>query len=139
MIAAGGVVYRRHEGELQVALIRRARSGRWRLPKGHVREGESLEQAAAREAYEEAGVRVEVERKIAESSYTYWDEEAGESRDKTVHHFLLRALPGQELHPEPGVFDGAEWLGPDEAARRVAFDNEREAVLQAAAVLGERI
>ncbi|MFQ6134053.1 MAG: NUDIX hydrolase, partial [Armatimonadota bacterium] len=129
VIAAGGVVYRRHGDEVEVVLVRKSATGRWRLPKGHLREGESLEEAAVREAYEEAGLRAEVEGKIGQSSYTYWDEEAGQERGKTVHHFLLRALPGREPEPEAGVFDRAEFLAPEEAAERVAFDNEREAIL----------
>jgi len=136
LTAAGGVVYRWHEGQLQVALVRKADSGQWRLPKGQVRQGESLEEAAIREAFEEAGLRVQVEGKIGQSSYTYWDEEAREQRHKTVHHFLLRCLPGQELRPEPEVFTEAAFLSPEEGARRVPFDNEREAILTAAGMVG---
>ena len=54
-----------------VALIERNREGEvyYLFPGGHVEEGETLEQAAAREAQEELGLDVEVGRLIADVVY----------------------------------------------------------------------
>ncbi len=54
---AGGVVVRRADGRLLVALIREGARPGYSLPKGHVESGETPEQAAEREVAEETGLR----------------------------------------------------------------------------------
>jgi tRNA threonylcarbamoyl adenosine modification protein YjeE len=54
--AAGGVVVRKEEGKLLVALVHEGAFDTVVLPKGGVDSGESLEEAAKREVYEEAGI-----------------------------------------------------------------------------------
>ena len=54
--SAGGVVVRWENARIYVALIREKGYQSYILPKGHVDEGESLEQAARREIEEEAGL-----------------------------------------------------------------------------------
>lgn len=48
--------WRRHRAKVQVLLITSRDTGRWVLPKGWAMEGRSPAEAAAREAWEEAGV-----------------------------------------------------------------------------------
>jgi ADP-ribose pyrophosphatase YjhB (NUDIX family) len=60
-IACAGAVVRRADGRLLV--IRRAREpsrGLWSIPGGRAEAGESLPEAAAREALEETGLTVEI-------------------------------------------------------------------------------
>ena len=52
---AGGVVYRPGEDGTVDILMIQDRAGRWTIPKGHVEEGERLEQTAVREVGEETG------------------------------------------------------------------------------------
>ena len=54
-ISAGGVVYRHHEGALQIQLIL-DRYGKTSLPKGKMEAGETVEQTALREICEETGI-----------------------------------------------------------------------------------
>ena len=55
-VTAGGVVYRiTKNGKLQVMLYQDQRD-RWTIPKGHVEEGETAQQAAIREIGEEVGL-----------------------------------------------------------------------------------
>ncbi|MEL6324944.1 MAG: NUDIX hydrolase, partial [Pseudomonadota bacterium] len=63
-IVAGSVVL---SGE-KILLCRRAiepRRGFWTLPAGFLEEGESVEDGAAREAFEEANARIEIDRLLA--------------------------------------------------------------------------
>lgn len=63
VVAVGGIVIDRSQGEPRVLLIKRARApsaGQWSLPGGRVELGERLSDALARELREEAGVAVRV-------------------------------------------------------------------------------
>jgi 8-oxo-dGTP diphosphatase len=51
--AAGGLLWRDTPQGLQIAIIHRTRYDDWTLPKGKLRHGESWQEAAIREVYEE--------------------------------------------------------------------------------------
>jgi ADP-ribose pyrophosphatase YjhB (NUDIX family)/ubiquinone/menaquinone biosynthesis C-methylase UbiE len=70
----------------EVLLIRRSDNGRWCLPGGHVDYGETVSQCAVREAYEETGVVVEVERLSGVYSKPY---EAREGLTRPSHYVIL--------------------------------------------------
>ena len=60
-VAASGIVY---NGKGEILLEKRADNGWWGLPGGHVDVGESVEQTAAREIWEETGIRTRVGRLV---------------------------------------------------------------------------
>lgn len=55
-ISAGGVVIRKENDIIHIALIREKNIPRYVLPKGHVEKGENIEEAAIREVAEETGI-----------------------------------------------------------------------------------
>jgi 8-oxo-dGTP pyrophosphatase MutT (NUDIX family) len=58
---AGGIVVKGRGSELRVLLVTAKRQpSQWVFPKGHIEDGETVEQAAIREVEEEAGVIAEV-------------------------------------------------------------------------------
>src|SRR5277367_6513859 len=66
-VSAGGVVYRRDaSGDFEVVLVRPAGRDSWVLPKGHLEPGESIAEAALREAREETGLEVSIARPLGE-------------------------------------------------------------------------
>jgi ADP-ribose pyrophosphatase YjhB (NUDIX family) len=70
----------------EVLLIKRSDNGRWCLPGGHVDYGETIAQAAVREAYEETGIRVEVERLSGVYSRPY---QAVEGLERPSHYVIV--------------------------------------------------
>ena len=52
----GAICWRRHKDDVQIALITSRRTRRWVIPKGWPVDGATPAEAAAREAYEEAGI-----------------------------------------------------------------------------------
>ncbi len=90
--SAGGIIVDVHEGIARIAVIaRRNRAGRveWCLPKGHMENGETLEEAAAREVAEETGIEGRVLTELGTIDYWF---ATGEKRvHKYVHHYLLEA------------------------------------------------
>ena len=70
----------------KVLLIRRSDNGRWCLPGGHMDYGETVAQCVIREAYEETGIEVEVERLSGVYSRPY---EAREGLTRPSHYVIL--------------------------------------------------
>jgi 8-oxo-dGTP pyrophosphatase MutT (NUDIX family) len=101
--SAGGIVLRRSKNRLAIAMMKDP-YGKWTFPKGHVEEGESLEEAAARETLEELGL--EQIRLIEElGKIDIWFRDQFNKKGKLIHkdiHFFLFETPGNaNLHPDP--------------------------------------
>ena len=54
---AGVIPFRRRKHEIEICLIRNKGRRKWKIPKGFVDHGETTQQAALKEAWEEAGLR----------------------------------------------------------------------------------
>ncbi len=110
-IHVAAVCYRVHHGELEFLLVR-TRSGPWTFPKGGVDQDASNANAAAREAYEEAGVKGRVEN-TPFVSYLHRKRTRLRSRRRVVlvDAYLcevIRLVPPQESHRDPTWFCAAE-------------------------------
>ena len=125
--SAGGVIYRTGGTGLEVALIATQRGGRWGLPKGHVRRGETAEAAAIREIAEETGLQGDVERHLA--TIEYWFRAGATRIHKYVDFFLVRYIDGV-LIPQQAEVDDARWFPLDEALRLASFERERDVLEQ---------
>ncbi|MCC7406829.1 MAG: NUDIX domain-containing protein [Phycisphaeraceae bacterium] len=144
--AAGGVVL---DGRGRVLLIERdvVRSGRKvhevRLPKGHVEEGETDEQAAVREVGEETGYwGVSIVADLGENHVEFEDRDKFVIRDE--RYFLMRLTQDKarprELDPakEESLFE-VRWVGSlGQAEGELTFEGERLFVRKAAKWLAAR-
>ena len=52
-VSAGGLIWRLHDGAVEVVLVRPAGKQTWVLPKGHLEPGEGIIEAPVREATED--------------------------------------------------------------------------------------
>jgi len=131
-ISAGGVVYRRNEGNVEVVIVSVGPQNRWQLPKGLVDKGENPEIAAVREAREEGGVASEVVQLIETVEYWYAGLDKGirVRFHKRVHFFLLRYLSGDTKNHDFEVNE-SRWVPIEDAASQLAFDNERRVMERA--------
>ncbi|HEX5404225.1 MAG TPA: NUDIX hydrolase [Pseudonocardiaceae bacterium] len=100
----------------------------WSLPKGHIEEGETAQQAAEREVREETGIRGSVLRELG--SIDYWFVVESRRVHKTVHHFLMTALDG-ELSDEDVEVTEVAWVPLTELDQRLAYADERRLVRRA--------
>lgn len=126
--AAGGVVWRRTPGGLELLLI--FRNGVWDLPKGKRETGESFETCAQREVREETGAdSIESGPFLIETRHTY--PENGETVRKFTRWYAMR-LPYRSLRSlRPQTSEGIEklvWVNPAEAKRLVGYRNLKEVV-----------
>ncbi|SFJ09225.1 NUDIX hydrolase [Thermoflavimicrobium dichotomicum] len=111
-ISAGGVVYRKRDGQIEILLIR-DRFGYISLPKGKIEAGESDEETALREIQEETGISGRVVEKLLTIQYDYEHEKKGLIH-KEVNYFLVEALEGKET-PQIEEIDMVAWYSPEEA------------------------
>ncbi|MCH8993681.1 MAG: NUDIX hydrolase [Chloroflexi bacterium] len=133
-ISAGGVIYRRDEGEPAVCLISTQGRTAWQLPKGIIERGEQPEEAARREVAEETGLQGELLRHLEKIEYWYvWERTR---IHKFVDFYLLRYIEGSTEDHDHEV-DDARWFPLTEAQERLSFEGERRVLQLAAQALAE--
>lgn len=115
--AAGGVVWRRADPELEVALVHRPRYDDWTLPKGKLHPGEELLDAAVREVCEEMGADVEVSRRVGRVRYPV------EDGRKSVTFWAMRCVR-DDFVPQDEV-DAVRWLPSSLARSTLTYDTDR--------------
>ena len=132
--SAGGVVFRRGpDGQPRFLLIRDSYRN-WGFPKGHLEVGEPPAEAARREVAEETGLTDLVLHGPIRVIDWYF-----RFRGKTIHkfcHFFLFESKHGECVPQKdeGITDCA-WYTPEEAHRTISYDNAREVLEQATAMV----
>ncbi len=117
-------------------IARRDRRGRllWSLPKGHVEDGETAEQAAVREVAEETGVTGRVLGRLGTIDFWFV---AGRVRvHKTVHHYLLLRTAGELSDADVEVAEVA-WVPLARVPGLLAYSDERKLLRKVRAVLTE--
>lgn len=89
-VSSGGIVYRWRHGQRDILVLYRAQTGTYHLPKGTQESGESLEDAAVREIYEETGYVVSLEHHVVSVPSSF--ERDGVRIQKQTHYFSARAI-----------------------------------------------
>jgi 8-oxo-dGTP pyrophosphatase MutT (NUDIX family) len=126
-VSAGAIILQEIDGELKIALAQHKNKRKpWVMPKGHIEAGESIEQAALREIYEETGLqRVQLIKYLGVVL-----RESGKSNgnivNKTIHYYLAYALKSdQEKKPSDSSFTEPGWFSPTEAIQLIQHEEER--------------
>jgi len=137
-VSAGGVVCRRGEAGVEVALIATHGGERWALPKGLVRKDEALEDAALREVREETGLDAEIVAPLEPIDYWFWWPRGGRKvRHHKVVHYYLMAFRGGDLADHDDEVDDARWFPLEDAIAHASYENERNALRQAAGLVDQ--
>ncbi|MDP3837245.1 MAG: NUDIX hydrolase [bacterium] len=114
------VAFVRLRQENKVLLLQeggRLAMGLWCFPGGHVDEGESFEQAAAREAQEESGYQISLGPIIFQSHISK-EEYKGARRDEDIIELVIfdGNITAGELTKDEQALD-IRWLSPEEAVK----------------------
>jgi 8-oxo-dGTP pyrophosphatase MutT (NUDIX family) len=126
--AAGGVLWRERPDGVEIVVIHRSRYGQWALPKGKLEPGESWEDAARREVWEETGIVAEIGDFVGLARY------AVDGRPKVVRYWTMRAAGDQHFEPSEEV-DQAIWVPMREALQKLPHEEERAVVREVGRLL----
>ena len=144
LLSSGGVVYRRRNDGVDVALISvLTRHGEgpavWELPKGLVEEGENIARTAHREVREETGLDGRIIKKIGDIHYFYSEKTGEETKRilKVVIFFLLEYTSGEVAFHDSEV-EESRWFSASDALEALSFEDEREILVKALALVAER-
>jgi len=128
--SAGGVIFRRSDDLVEVALIATKKKTVWTLPKGIIDKNESPEMAAVREIQEETGLTGAILDQIGEKSYWFYLKDENAKCKKTVTYFLLKYVSGDTSEFSWEV-DEARWFPIKEASGLLAYKSDREVLSKA--------
>ncbi|MGF9567716.1 NUDIX hydrolase [Neorhizobium sp. BT27B] len=109
-------------GETEILLVGSRRNGRWGLPKGHIDQDEASHLAAAREAFEEAGIRGEISDTIA-GSFVYTKDSSPARYRVIVHRLTVTSM--EDAYPEQGMRN-RQWFTLAEAGRVAGHEGLRD-------------
>jgi len=141
-VSAGGLIWRRSAiaDRIEVVLVRPTGKSTWVLPKGHVEQGETLLDAALREATEESGLMVTPGEQLGQVSYLYsWRDSTADQPIrifKRVHFYLMECIGGDPSRHDHEV-DEVCWIPLEEASSRASHKSERGLIVKARSILSK--
>ncbi len=142
-ISAGGIVYKRTRKGLKMSLMLDP-FGKWTFAKGHVEQGETIEQAALRETAEEMALRG-LKLRLPLGTIDFWFREKyrvgskGMLVHKFVHYFLMEAPAGEWGSPQKHEkIRQIIWVDPREAMTKSSYEDVRPVLEKALITLGVR-
>jgi len=136
-ISSGGVIFRKNDASIEIALVAVKDGKVWCLPKGIVDKGEKPDETAMREVSEETGLKGRIIEKLGEINYWYYLREEEARCRKTVHFYLLEC-EGGDISKHDWEVDKAAWFQIDDALKIASHKNERDIIQKAREVLSSR-
>lgn len=131
--SCGAVIFREESNEKKFLLIRNRRSAHWGFPKGHIEPGETKEETAIREAYEETGLKIEILPDfVMNSEYTIQGK-----IEKSVSIFLARTNQTEYVLQEEEI-EECGWYSFEEAMDVLNYENDKTILDKAGAYITEK-
>lgn len=118
--SCGAVIFRKDSEERKFLLIRNRRSAHWGFPKGHIEAGESEEDTAIREVFEETGLNIKiVPGFVKKSEYTIQGK-----IEKSVSIFLAETDECDYRLQEEEI-EECGWFAYEDALRILNYENDK--------------
>jgi 8-oxo-dGTP pyrophosphatase MutT (NUDIX family) len=135
--SAGVVIYRIGENNERTYLVLQYPKGPWDFPKGKLQSDERWRSGAHREALEETGVDLDLDKDF-EHSYAYtFNDSRGNRVEKTVMFFVAKAEMDAQITLSQEHVDYL-WLPYHQARMQLPFENIRHLLDQAEKFLAKK-
>ncbi len=121
--SAGGIVYCQHKDKIEILMIK-DRCNKWTFPKGKREEGETFQETALREIFEETGIDGEVVKPLSKVYYEYYLQN-NDKVEKEVYFYLVHTS-SKKIKVQTDEINSAKWLEIDEAIekqKKYGYDN----------------
>ncbi len=124
--SAGGIVYKKEEGNVFVLVSQHSQHHGWVFPKGRIGdhiENEKKEETAIREVEEETGAKGKIIKSLKPIVYFYeWE---GKKIKKTVYYFLMEYESG-DITKHDFEMENVEWLKKEEVENRLTYPSDKK-------------
>jgi ADP-ribose pyrophosphatase YjhB (NUDIX family) len=129
-LEAGSITTKVEDGELKFLTIYRVKMDDYTLPKGHVEDGESLEEASAREATEETGYPVKAKDFIDSFEYKVEEELNGKESYtiRRVYYFEGEVVGENTGEENPDQNEGKtvpKWMSYEDVLEKFSYDTDK--------------
>lgn len=126
---AGGIVFRKHKGEVQILLTQDAKD-RWTIAKGHVEEGEVTRETAEREIQEETGLKqMRVLDWLGKINFRYRRQNSLVLM--TMHVYLVHAQGDTEALKKEEWMNGIGWFNVADSLDKIEYEDIGKLILLA--------
>ena len=132
----GALVYAKKDGNLYLAFVHDV-FGYWTLSKGHINEGENLEEGTVKRIKEEIGLDIEIKEKLGENEYVASHPEKGKTLKK-VTYFLAQSEYQELVLEISGGLDGAKWFSLAEIPELRIYNDIISLVAKAVDIIGSK-
>ena len=126
--AAGGVLWRAVDDQVELLLVHRDHRSDWSFPKGKLDPDETLLDCALREVAEETGLHCEAGDPLPLVEYR-----DGRDRNKAVAYWLMVVTEGR-FEPNDEV-DACAWFDPASARSTLTYGRDRKLVDEVEALI----
>lgn len=128
--SCGAIVFRKFHGNTELLLVKHVGGGNWSFPKGHVEDGETEVETAAREIKEETGLDVIIDATFRKT-VTYSPKK---DTQKDVVYFIAKAKT-YDYKPREEEISDICWVELSRAVGLLRYDNDKQLVMQAKPML----
>ena len=119
---SGGIIFRRDKDKNVEILLVQDGKDRWTIPKGHIEEGETAEQTAKREIFEEAGLNdIEILGWLGKINFRY--RRIDRLVLMTTQIYLVRAGSNSDEIQKEEWMNGIKWFKFNEALDAIEYDD----------------
>ncbi|MBY0376807.1 transcription antitermination factor NusB [Patescibacteria group bacterium] len=131
----GALVYAKKDGALFLAMVHDV-FGYWTLSKGHINEGEEVEEGTIKRIKEEISLDITIKEKLGDNEYVASHPEKGKTLKK-VAYFLAESEYKELVLEVSGGLDGAKWFSLSEIPELRIYNDIIPLVAKAIDIIGK--
>jgi bis(5'-nucleosidyl)-tetraphosphatase len=124
--SCGAVVYNTLGDSLEFLIIKHKNGEHWGFPKGHVEQGESEEETAIREVYEETGIKIKITTGFIHRMK--YSPKVGTVKEVV---YFIGASRDKEVKCQESEIEDFKWLKLRDAVDNVTHENSRKLLREA--------